>query len=164
MGGHPAAQGDSVVAASNQAIEQLRSALAAPDANEAKARRTAELIRDRRNYCWAGIYEINREAKAAIAWTGPDPPAFPRFPKTQGLCGVAVRARRTMLVGEVTKDPRYLTTFGSTKSEIVVPVYSRAGKTALGLIDVESERLNAFGDAERAFLEGCAALVTGLWE
>jgi L-methionine (R)-S-oxide reductase len=164
MGGHPAAQGDSVVATSNQAFEQLRSALAAPDANEAKARWSAELIRDARIFPWAGIHEINGEKLAAIAWTGPDPPAFPRFPITQRLCGVAVRARRTLLVGDFTKDPRYLTTFGSTKSEIVVPAYSRAGKTALGLTDVESERLNAFGDADGAFIEGCAALVTGLWE
>jgi putative methionine-R-sulfoxide reductase with GAF domain len=146
-----------------QEFEQLRSALAAPDPCEAKVRRCAELIRFAGNYCWVGIYEIDREEIAAIAWTGPDPPAFPRFPKTQSLCGVAVRQGTTM-VSDVAKDPRYLTTFDSTKSGIVVPIYSRVGKTALGLIDVESEKLNAFGDADGEFLEGCAALMVGLWE
>jgi len=144
-------------------FEQLRSLLAAPDPYEAKVRRSAELIRYAGGYRWVGIYEIDSEDLGAIAWTGPDPPAFPRFPKTQGLCGVAVRLGTTV-VGDVAKDTRYLTTFGSTKSEIVVPIYSRAGKIALGLIDVESEQLNAFGDADREFLESCAALMAGLWE
>ena len=147
----------------NQVFEQLRSALAAPDPYEAKVRQSAELIRYAGGYRWVGIYEIDREEIAAIAWTGSNPPAFPRFPKTQGLCGVAVRLGTTV-VGDVAKDPRYLTTFGSTMSEIVVPIYSRAGEIALGLIDVESEQLNAFGDADREFLEGCAALMAGLWE
>ncbi len=147
----------------NQLFERLRSVPTVPDTRETKARQSAELIRDAGEYRWVGIYEIDGEEIATIAWTGPDSPAFPRFPKTQGLCGAAVR-EGTIVVGDVAKDSRYLTTFGSTKSEMVVPIYSRACKTALGLIDVESEQLNAFGNADRAFLEGCAALMAGLWE
>jgi GAF domain-containing protein len=147
-----------------QVFDQLRGKLEAAVSSEAKAKGIAEAIRDSGAYRWAGIYEINGEEIAAIAWTGGDPPAFPRFPMTQGLCGDAVRARTTVVAGDVAKDPRYLTTFGTTQSEIVVPIFSRGSQTALGLIDVESERLNAFGDADRAFLEDCAMLAAGLWE
>ena len=61
----------------------------------------------------------------------------------------------------MTADPRYLTTFGSTRSEIVVPVVTDGVR---GLIDVESERPHAFGDADRAFLERCASAVRSLFE
>jgi GAF domain-containing protein len=145
-------------------FEKIRSALATKDSREAKARMAAELIRGSREYRWAGIYEIDGEEIAAIAWTGPKPPAFPRFPRTQGLCGASVQTGTTVVVGDVAKDPRYLTTFGSTRSEIVVPILRRASNHAIGLIDVESEKPNAFGDADRIFLEGCAALVAVLWE
>ncbi len=39
------------------------------------------------------------------------------FPVTQGLSGAAVASGETVVVGDVSKDPRYLTAFGSTRSE-----------------------------------------------
>jgi GAF domain-containing protein len=74
---------------------------------------------------------------------------------------VAVSSGTTVVVDDVTADPRYLTTFGSTRSEIVVPVVR---ETVRGLIDVESERPHAFGDADRTFLERCASTIVGLWQ
>lgn len=68
-----------------------------------------------------------------------------------------------MVVGDVVKDPRYLTTLASTQSEIVVPIVHPATRTALGVIDVESERLNAFSDEDRQFLEECAAVLVRLY-
>lgn len=88
-------------------------------------------------------------------------PAFPRFPVTQGLCGAAVASRAPVVVGDVTKDPRYLTTFGSTRSEMIMPVV-RSGRVS-GLIDVESEQINASGADDRAFLEACGDLLADLW-
>jgi putative methionine-R-sulfoxide reductase with GAF domain len=54
--------------------------------------------------------------------------------------------------------------FGNTQSEMIVPVFSHAGQKAIGLIDLVSERLNAFGDADHTYVEGCGALVVGLWK
>ena len=146
-----------------QTFDEIKSVLAAVGEREAKAARIAETIRRSRDYRWAGIYEIDHQEIAAIAWTGPDAPAFPRFPKTKGLCGAAILAGKTIAVGDVTKDPRYLTTFGSTKSEIVVPIFARPDRPALGLLDVESEKLHAFQESDRVFLENCATLVISLF-
>jgi len=54
--------------------------------------------------------------------------------------------------------------FGNTQSEMVVQFFSHPGQKAIGLIDVESEKLNAFGEADRTFVEVRGALVVGLWE
>ena len=118
----------------------------------------AEMIRVACDYRWVGIYKIIRGDFVIVAKTGKCPPAYPRFPITQGLAGAAVEAKQAIMVADVHKDPRYLPTFGSTNSEIVVPVMTESGK-AVGLIDVESEKLGVFTESDRDFLEHAAFLI-----
>jgi GAF domain-containing protein len=118
----------------------------------------AEMIRAACDYRFVGIYKIVREEFVIVAKTGKCPPAYPRFPITQGLAGAAIEAKQAIIVADVHKDPRYLPTFGSTQSEIVVPVITESDKV-VGLIDVESEKLNAFTENDRDFLEHAAFLI-----
>jgi GAF domain-containing protein len=118
----------------------------------------AEMIRAACDYRFVGIYKIVRGEFVIVAKTGECPPAYPRFPITQGLAGAAVEAKQAVMVADVHKDPRYLPTFGSTQSEIVVPVITESQKV-VGLIDVESEKLNAFSENDRDFLEHAAFLI-----
>jgi L-methionine (R)-S-oxide reductase len=128
----------------------------------ASAARIAAAIRRFGGYRWLGIYDVGPEEISVIGWDGPGPPAHPRLARTSGLCGAAVAARRTVVVGDTMADARYLTTHSTTRSEIVVPVFS-AGATPVGLIDVESESPDAFGDHDKRLLERCAALIAPLW-
>lgn len=118
----------------------------------------AEMIRAACGYRWVGIYKIIRGDFVIVAKTGKCPPAYPRFPITQGLAGAALESKQTIMVADVHKDPRYLPTFGSTQSEIVVPVITESGKV-VGLIDVESEKLDSFTENDRDFLEHAAYLI-----
>jgi len=45
-----------------------------------RAKALAELIRSLRSYRWVGIYKVGTESLSAIAWSGPDAPAYPVFP------------------------------------------------------------------------------------
>jgi putative methionine-R-sulfoxide reductase with GAF domain len=74
-----------------------------------------------------------------------------------------VATGESVVANDVREDPRYLTAFGSTRSEMIVPILDRAGRKVLGTIDVESERVGAFSEGERAALERCAAAVVGLF-
>jgi L-methionine (R)-S-oxide reductase len=85
-----------------------------------------------------GHYEVTEDEIVNLAFDGLGVPAHPRFPVTQGLSGAAVASGKTVVVGDVSKDPRYLKAFGSTRSEIIVPVVDRAGRKVVGTIDVES--------------------------
>jgi len=118
----------------------------------------AEMIRTACDYRYVGIYKIVRGDFVIVGKTGDCPPAYPRFPITQGLAGAAVEAKQAIMVADVHKDPRYLPTFGSTQSEIVVPVITESDKI-VGLIDVESEKLNAFTENDRDFLEHAAFMI-----
>ena len=131
---------------------------------ERKAAGIAEAIRRSGGYRWVGLYEVTEDEIANLAFDGPGAPAHPRFPVTQGLSGAAVASGETVVVGDVREDPRYLTAFGSTRSEIIVPVFDRAGRKVVGTIDVESEQVNAFSEDDRVALERCAAAVSALFE
>lgn len=121
-------------------------------------KRAADQIRERGGYRWVGIYEVGSEEISIVAWSGERPPAFPKFPKGRGLCGAAAASGQTVLVGDVTKDPRYLTTFGSTRSEVIVPIKLATGEI-VGLIDVESERVDAFTPQDVRVLEARAEAI-----
>ena len=54
---------------------------------------------------------------------------------------------------------RWLPAFCTTKSEIVVPITSESNGRVLGIIDAESEKLNAFTEDDRDFLEHVAVLM-----
>jgi L-methionine (R)-S-oxide reductase len=128
-----------------------------------KAVRIAELIRQAGGYRWVGLYEVTDREIAVLGWSGPGAPAYPRFPATQGLSGAAVAAKRTVVVNDVTTDPRYLTTSADTLAEIIVPVVDPVGGAVVGTLDVESPERDAFTDADRQALERCAAAITGLF-
>ena len=125
--------------------------------------RLAEQIREAGAYRWVGIYAVGRSEISVIGWSGPAPPAHPRFPKDRGLCGAAAASGRTVVVNDVVKDPRYLETLTTTRSEIVVPVKRSTGEV-VGVIDVESERPDAFGIVDQQKLEEFAVLAAALWK
>jgi putative methionine-R-sulfoxide reductase with GAF domain len=125
----------------------------------------ADAIRVAGNYRWVGLYDVDYAAGALrnVVYSGPRAPAYPVFPVTKGLTSAAVAEKRTINVGDVAADSRYLTAFGSTLSEIIVPIFDTSRQWVLGTIDVESEMKNAFGMEVQALLERCADVVSTLW-
>jgi GAF domain-containing protein len=82
---------------------------------------------------------------------------------SKGLTGVAVAQKKTIVVGDVRSDPRYLTAFGSTLSEIIVPVLAPGEDRVIGTVDVESEQGNAFSARDQKMIEQCAQASLPLW-
>lgn len=121
------------------------------------------MIRHSGSYRWVGVYDVGAEVVSIVAFSGPSAPTYPQFPITNGLTGSAIREKRTIVVGDVGSDPRYLTAFGSTLSEIIVPVMDETSGAVLGTIDVESERKNAFSAEDQVMLEECARTARPLW-
>jgi len=127
-----------------------------------KIQKIADTVRLFGDYRWVGIYDVDEHQISVIAWSGIGAPAYPRFRATQGLSGEAVRTRRTVISNDVANDPRYLTAFGNTQSEIIVPIIAEPGGPVIGTIDVESDQTDAFGNDDRLVLEECASLLAQL--
>jgi GAF domain-containing protein len=61
------------------------------------------------HYPWVGIYMIDPEGMLDLkAWAGPAATQHTRIPLGEGICGLAAREARTVLVEDVSKDSRYL--------------------------------------------------------
>jgi L-methionine (R)-S-oxide reductase len=146
--------------------DTYRSALEAVDRivnREAEAdevlRRVVELLHDRfTHYSWVGIYLIEGGDLVLGPWKGPQATEHARIPIGEGICGAAAATGRTEVVDDVNADARYLACFPSTRSEIVVPI-SYEGRV-VGEIDIDSDAPAAFGEADRAFLERVALLIS----
>src|SRR6266568_9050398 len=146
-----------------ETLRALRQCLEARLPREQQARGAAALIRKAGRYRWVGLYDALASEIAVIAWDGPAAPAYPRFPATQGLSGAAVASGRPVIVQDVTRDPRYLATLDGTRAEMIVPVRD-SSRRVVGTIDVESDRVGAFGPDDVRLLSGCAKVSAPLWE
>lgn len=73
-----------------------------------------------------------------------------------GVCVEALAANKTLVVPDVHAFPGHIACDAASRSEIVVPL--RRGK-AVGVLDVDSARINRFGAAERDFFEAVARLL-----
>ena len=113
------------------------------------------------SYSWVGIYAVEGKDLVLDAWAGPAATEHVRIPIGKGVCGFAAKAGRTEIVSDVSKDPRYLQCFLSTKSEIVVPISIQG--SVVGEIDIDGDQLDAFSSLDREFLEAVAKKAANLW-
>jgi L-methionine (R)-S-oxide reductase len=125
--------------------------------------RLSRLLHDRMlKYNWVGFYmlEDGSAEKPPMLALGPFQGAMTphtRIPLHQGICGAAASTGQTVVVDDVSKDPRYLACSIETKSEIVVPIFVR-GKV-VGELDIDSHFPAAFKGEDRELVEYCAGLV-----
>ena len=113
-------------------------------------------------YNWVGFYMLEQAGAGQPpmlvlgAFEGAMTP-HTRIPLHQGICGAAASSGKTVVVDDVSKDPRYLACSLETKSEIVVPIFVR-GKV-IGELDIDSHFPAAFKGEDRELVEYCAGLV-----
>ena len=111
-------------------------------------------------YNWVGFYMLSVDSDPPMLILGPYKGAMTphnRIPLNQGICGAAASTGKTVVVDDVSKDPRYLACSLETKSEIVAPILVY-GKV-VGELDIDSHFLSAFKDEDRDLVEYCSAIV-----
>ncbi len=79
------------------------------------------------------------------------------IPLGEGITGTAALTRQPILVGDVRNDPRYLNAMDAVRTELAVPMLAR-GKL-VGVIDIESTRVNAYSHYEQSTLQLIASRV-----
>jgi L-methionine (R)-S-oxide reductase len=148
-----------------QRIEEIRNDLtelaqAVPTAQELM-KAMARLLHDRMlKYNWVGFYMLEPGANPPMLVLGAFEGAMTphtRIPLNQGICGAAASSGQTVVVDDVSKDPRYLACSLETRSEIVVPVFVH-GKV-VGELDIDSHFPAAFTPEHQDLVQHCAMLV-----
>ncbi len=107
-------------------------------------------------YTWTGIYLLENDILVLHNQMGLPTP-HEKIPIDQGICGLAVRQRKTVVVPDVGKDPHFLACSFKTRSEIVVPIFKNG--EVVGEIDVDSDFLDAFDEEDRRLLEETARMI-----
>lgn len=111
-------------------------------------------------YNWVGFYMLEPGAQPPMlildGFIGAMTP-HTRIPLNQGICGAAASSGKTIVVDDVSKDPRYLACSLETKSEIVVPIFVQG--TVAGELDIDSHFPAAFGAEDQQLVQYCAEVV-----
>lgn len=111
-------------------------------------------------YSWVGFYMLEPGAQPPVlvlgAFVGAMTP-HTRIPLNQGICGAAASSGKTIVVDDVSKDPRYLACSLETKSEIVVPLFVKG--QVVGELDIDSHFPAAFGPEDQKLIQHCAEII-----
>jgi len=134
-------------------------AKSAPTAQSVMERISQRLHEKMARYNWVGFYLVD-PADSGILLVGPFAGSFTpnaRIPLDKGLCGAAARSGQTVVVHDVSTDPRYLAGSTMVKCEIVVPISVKNQLAAE--LDIESYFSGTFTPPEQEFVEACATVV-----
>jgi GAF domain-containing protein len=119
---------------------------------------TCELHHHFAHFHWTGFYRV---VGTEVLKIGPYQGGHGCLviPFSRGVCGAAARSGQTQLVSDVEAFPGHIACAASTRSEIVVPVYS-SGRL-IAVFDVDSNDPDAFDENDRDALESILAEVFG---
>ena len=122
--------------------------------------RVPEVVKRVIDYDRFGILLLDEERQELVLRKSVDFGDFaerPRLKLTEGLSGAALRSKEPILVGDVTKDTRYLNLIPDTRSELVVPLIYK--DRAIGVFDLESPHLDRFTEEHVKILTPLASQV-----
>jgi len=131
-------------------------------------RRVVELVRNRFGYDYAAIALVEDDVVAFRAGSGGDLDLVMedvdigyawRIPVGKGIVGTAVSQGVAKLVNKVQQDPNYIKAnfLAGTQSELAVPLAHHG--EVLGVLDVQSNKEDAFGEDDIRLLEILGAMV-----
>lgn len=101
---------------------------------------------------WVGFYFLQDDR----LWLGPfqGKPACVEIPMGEGVCGTAAARRETLCVQDVNAFDGHIACDADSQSEVVVPLIKNG--EVIGVLDVDSTRLNRFSEADAQALTGLA--------
>jgi len=112
-------------------------------------------------FFWTGFYVVDPDKPTELV-VGPYQGTLGclRIPFGKGVCGASAVRQESIIVPDVHAFPGHIACDSRTNSEIVVPVFDKAGDLA-AILDVDSEQADAFDETDRLGLEAiCRDLLT----
>jgi len=132
-------------------------ALVAPESDlTANLANVAAALKEAFGFFWVGFYIVKEGQLVLGPFQGPI--ACMRIPFHRGVCGACYTQQKTIIVPDVAQFPGHIACSSASKSEIVVPVFRLNGTVAM-VLDVDSDQLDDFGEADRVGLERLMQLI-----
>lgn len=119
------------------------------------------LLKETFGFWWVGFYLVQDNPKQLVLGPFQGPPACTRIPYGKGVCGSSWKKQRTLVVPDVNAFPGHIACSPHSRSEIVVPVFDNKKKIR-AVLDVDSDKLNAFDGMDKQYLENIVGLFKNL--
>ena len=117
-------------------------------------------IKETFGFLWIGFYLVKENELVLGPFQGPV--ACTRIQYGKGVCGTAWSSGSTQIVPDVDSFPGHIACSSASKSEIVLPIVNQQG-AILGVLDIDSDRLDSFDEIDQKELEKVLELVSGLF-
>jgi putative methionine-R-sulfoxide reductase with GAF domain len=105
---------------------------------------------------WVGVYAIGDDRLILGPFRG-QPTEHTTIPLGEGVCGSVAVKGETEVVPDVRQRPGHIACSLSTRSEVVAPII-REGQV-LGVLDIDSDTPDAFGEREIGLVEEVARAI-----
>ncbi|MFS8616844.1 MAG: GAF domain-containing protein [Solitalea sp.] len=115
----------------------------------------AAVLKEAFQFLWVGFYLVKDDQLVLGPFQGPV--ACTRIDKGKGVCGTAWATREIIIVEDVNQFEGHIACNNLSKSEIVIPIIKNG--TFMGVLDVDSERLDDFDNTDAAYLLRIADLL-----
>ncbi len=119
----------------------------------------AAVLKEAFGFFWVGFYRQHEGQLVLGPFQGPV--ACTRIAFDRGVCGAAYTRQQTLLVPDIALFPDHIACSSVSRSEVVVPVLDGKGGVAM-VLDVDSDRLDDFTQADVVELEAVGQLITTL--
>lgn len=104
---------------------------------------------------WVGFYLMENGELVLGPFQGKV--ACVHIPVGKGVCGTAVKEKKTQLVKNVHEFPGHIACDGASNSEIVVPIFKN--NEVIGVLDIDSPVFERFDEEDQDFLEKVVELI-----
>jgi GAF domain-containing protein len=137
-------------------LPQIEALIAGEDDLIANLANVAAVLKEAFGFFWVGFYLKKDEQLVLGPFQGPL--ACTRINFGEGVCGHAYSIRETVIVPNVDEFPGHIACSSASRSEIVVLMFDNNGEV-FGVLDVDSDRLNDFSDADSVGLGRIVAAI-----
>lgn len=138
-------------------LPQIESLLAGETDVIANMANIAAALKQTFNFFWVGFYRVKEDVLVLAPFQGPL--ACTRIRRGKGVCGTAWEEARTQVVPDVDQFPGHIACSSDSKSEIVVPILK--DNEVVGVLDIDSDRLDSFDDTDARYLEEICRMLSG---
>lgn len=141
--------------------EQIRALIEGETDSVAVMANVSAIIHETMEFWWTGFYRVKDGELVLGPFQGPVACMHIRYGK--GVCGTAWKEQRTIIVPDVEQFPGHIACSSLSRSEIVVPVFSKGGEV-VAVLDIDSKELSTFDETDRAYLEEICKMIPSTTE
>lgn len=140
----------------DQLLPQIKALVEGESSLVANLANVAAALRQTFGFFWVGFYVVDSKELVLGPFQGDI--ACTRIGFGKGVCGTSWKEKKTIIVPNVNEFPGHIACSSASRSEIVVPIISK--EAVVAVLDVDSDLLDDFSEADRIGMERIAELLS----